>query len=152
MKAVTMNPMPTASEAAREYLRHSLPEGGWRAASLAIGRNHAFIQQYINRGKPTWLKEWDRGLLVSLYDFDADRLKQPPKKAVALPEVQSKRSRRKPRIDAETISRVYNDPICRQILEAVMRIASNRNRESPRVLDCIITLANFLVVGHPVGI
>ena len=42
--------------AARRYLESVLPLGHWAAASYAIGRDHAYIQQYIRRGAP-----WDDG-------------------------------------------------------------------------------------------
>ena len=83
-------PTPTArrkmiedqkSAAARAYLEGALPLGIWAEASKKIGHNHAFIQQFIRRGKPRFLTEPDRDLLVRTYDLDAEMLR-PPRKSV----------------------------------------------------------------------
>ena len=83
-------PTPTArrkmiedqkSAAARAYLEGALPLGIWAEASKKIGHNHAFIQQYIRRGKPRFLTEPDRDLLARTYNLDAEILK-PPRKSV----------------------------------------------------------------------
>jgi hypothetical protein len=87
-----MPPMPTPatrrklieaekSRAARAYLEGALPFGMWAEVSKKIGHNHAFIQQFIRRGKPKFLAEADRDLLVRTYDLDAEMLR-PPRKSV----------------------------------------------------------------------
>ena len=70
------------SLAARKYLEAALPLGQWSEVSKKIGHNHAFVQQYIRRGKPKFLAEADRNILVDLYDLDPERLKPPAKSAV----------------------------------------------------------------------
>ena len=62
---------------ARTYLSNFLAAHGvnLKAASLAIGRNHAYLQQFIRVGKPQWLNEPDREALVRLYGVDAGKLK-----------------------------------------------------------------------------
>ena len=81
-------PTPTArrkmiedqkSAAARTYLETALPLGMWAEASKKIGHSHAFIQQYIRRGKPRFLTEPDRDLLARTYNLDAEILKPPRK-------------------------------------------------------------------------
>ena len=67
--------------AARKYLEASLPFGQWTAVSHALGRNHAYIEQYIRRGKPKYLGETDRERLVELYGIDGERLKPPKRSA-----------------------------------------------------------------------
>jgi hypothetical protein len=83
-------PTPTArrkmiedqkSAAARAYLEGAIPFRMWAEVSKKIGHNHAFIQQFIRRGKPKFLAEADRDLLVRTYDLDAEMLK-PPRKTV----------------------------------------------------------------------
>ena len=83
-------PTPTArrkmiedqkSAAAGAYLETALPLGMWAEASKKIGHSHAFIQQYIRRGKPRFLTEPDRDLLARTYNLDAEILK-PPRKSV----------------------------------------------------------------------
>jgi hypothetical protein len=83
-------PTPTArrkmiedqkSAAARAYLEGALPFGMWAEVSKKIGHNHAFIQQFIRRGKPRFLAEAGRDLLARTYNLDAEILK-PPRKTV----------------------------------------------------------------------
>lgn len=77
--------MATHDEA-RRYLEIALANAGvdLANASRAIGRNAAYLQQYIRRGKPRWLNEQDRDTLVVLYDLEGPRL-QPPVKIVRTP-------------------------------------------------------------------
>jgi hypothetical protein len=49
-------------------------------ASKELGRNHAYLQQFVRSGKPKYLKEEDRQLLVKLYGIDPRPLMPPPKK------------------------------------------------------------------------
>jgi hypothetical protein len=74
-------PPEEAREAARKYLAKFLRAGGHEmaATSLALGLNHAYLQQYISRGKPAWLPEQVReGLVRLLPGLDTERLKPPP--------------------------------------------------------------------------
>lgn len=68
----------------RHALRQKLDAKGvdLKTASLALGRNHAYLQQFIERGKPRYLHEEDRRALADLYQIDVDDLRPPPKKSV----------------------------------------------------------------------
>ncbi len=68
-------------QAQRDYLASALKHAGvdMLQASLAIGKNKAYIQQYLADGKPQFLREEDRDVLVRLYGIDGDRLKPPVK-------------------------------------------------------------------------
>lgn len=46
-----------------------------KAASEAIGKNDAYIQQYIKRRKPVWLPEQVRIDLVRLYGTEEEQLR-----------------------------------------------------------------------------
>ena len=81
------------SFAARKYLQGALPFGCWAAASYAIGRDHAYIQQHIRRGSPRFLSEADRNVLVKLYGLDPERLKPPPKSSKTVRTVKTYRAR-----------------------------------------------------------
>lgn len=73
---------PQAAEAARRYLAETLESEGVYLGplSLQLGRNHAYIEQYIKRGKPRWLREPEREALVAAVPaLDPERLKPPPK-------------------------------------------------------------------------
>lgn len=72
--------MATDPDAARRYLKDALEEKGvpMKHASEAVGRNHAYIEQYITRGKPRWLPEPIRESLVKLCGLDGERLRPPP--------------------------------------------------------------------------
>lgn len=81
------------SFAARKYLQGALPFGCWAAASYAIGRDHAYIQQHIRRGSPRFLAEADRNILVRLYGLDPERLKPPGKPTKTVRPVKAYRAR-----------------------------------------------------------
>lgn len=51
-------------------------------ASRAMGKNHAYLQQFVRSGKPKYLKEEDRALLVAMFGIDPTPL-EPPKKLPA---------------------------------------------------------------------
>jgi hypothetical protein len=75
----------------RDYLRKALADHDveMKQASLAIGRNPTYIQQYIGTARrppaPTYLHEQDRKALVRVYPFlEEDKLK-PPEKALPTP-------------------------------------------------------------------
>lgn len=70
-----------AQDSQRAYLRTALEAAGvtLKDASLAIGRNQAYIQQYISKGVPEHLREPERDGLVRLYRVDGERLKPPPR-------------------------------------------------------------------------
>lgn len=59
-------------DAIRKRILRALEEKGadMKEASLAIGRNHAYIQQYIERGIPAKLKEHDRAALADFLGID----------------------------------------------------------------------------------
>lgn len=66
-------------EKARQDLKVALAKKGadLAAASRAIGRSHAYLQQFVKRGKPLYLHERDREKLVTLYGIDPEPLKPP---------------------------------------------------------------------------
>lgn len=70
-----------AQDSQRAYLRTALEAAGvtLKDASLAIGRNQAYIQQYISKGVPQYLREPERDALVRLYRVDGEHLKPPPR-------------------------------------------------------------------------
>ena len=68
-------------DSARKYLLASLPIGQWTEASRALSRNPTYIQQYLRRGKPQYLSDADRRILVRLYKLDPDKLRPPVKRA-----------------------------------------------------------------------
>lgn len=69
----------TDEESAREYLRRALKHAGVSMVIAAeiVGKNHAYIQQYVKHGKPRWLPEGVREALVKAYGLDAEKLKPP---------------------------------------------------------------------------
>lgn len=69
----------TPAEARQELRRAILAAGSdLKAASEALGRNHAYLQQFVESGKPKYLHERDRERLVVLYNIDPNPLKPPP--------------------------------------------------------------------------
>lgn len=68
------------SEDARSALEALVQSRGEDYASLSrlIGRNPAYIQQFIRRGTPKRLAERDRRLLADYFRVDEDRLGGPP--------------------------------------------------------------------------
>ena len=114
--------------AARRYLESMLPLGHWAAASYAIGRDHAYIQQYIRRGVPRWLAEADREVLVSVYPhLDAEQLR-PPQKLANLRVFQprgvkgDKKAKRHVKIPGE----LQDDPRAAQLLRVFNQLPSHR--------------------------
>ena len=70
----------------REFLRGKLSEHGlsMKEASERIGRNHAYLQQFLERGVPANLPEDVREKLASLIGVSPDHLRSagPPKESV----------------------------------------------------------------------
>ena len=61
----------------REFLRGKLAETGlsMKEASERIGRNHAYLQQFLERGVPAALPEGVRERLASLLGVTPDHLR-----------------------------------------------------------------------------
>lgn len=123
------------SVSARQYLEAALPFGQWQAASRAIGHDHAYIQQYIRRGVPRWLKETDRELLVALYELDADRLR-PPSRSTNLTRFRVAAGNKPPRdgdkqanIDFPGLNEVISEPGVVELVGAYMRIAADKDKK-----------------------
>lgn len=121
-------------ETARSYLEASLPLGQWAAASHAIGRDHAYIQQYIRRGVPRWLREEDRDILCRLYDLDAERLK-PPAKSANLAHINSHHPAGRDRDDKAEISlhrldELIDDPGTLNLVWACLRIVGDQEKRT----------------------
>jgi hypothetical protein len=66
-------------DAVRQLITHKLEETGltMREVSLNIGRNEAFLQQYMTRGTPKELGERDRERIAPLLGIQADELRGP---------------------------------------------------------------------------
>lgn len=130
--------MTTTSEDARKYLEDMLPLGQWRAASYAIGRDHAYLQQYIRNGKPRWLSEPDRNALVELYGLDADRLR-PPLRIAQFPEHTGRHRRDQPRLDAKAIHEIESDPCLLQVVLSWPWLIDDADRR--RATNAVLALA-----------
>ena len=78
----------------RTRLRELLRRNGlnMRQASLAIGRNHSFLQQYLTREHPRVLRHGDSEALANLLGCKPDELRHP----VVPPRRPAKRQRRRP--------------------------------------------------------
>ena len=63
-----------------------------KSASLAIGRNHSFLQQYLTREHPRVLRESDSEALANLLACKPDELRHP----IVPPRRPAKRQRRRP--------------------------------------------------------
>jgi len=63
----------------REFIRDRLARAGlsMKEASERIGRNHAYLQQFLERGVPLKLPEEVREKLAPLLDLTPDQLKTP---------------------------------------------------------------------------
>lgn len=64
---------PPPDTLSREQLPHLVRQAGLSlaAASRRIGRNHAYLQQYVRRGSPRYLSERDRHLLARILSLPA---------------------------------------------------------------------------------
>jgi hypothetical protein len=126
-------PMATPEEEARAYLNQALTEAdiSYKDASAAIGKNDAYIQQYIGRGKPYWLKEPEREALVRFVPgLNGERLKPPPKQLK--PRVNTKGTGRKRKnqsqIDAPRDSEVVYEPSALKLVRAYLKISNPERR------------------------
>ncbi|MFQ5348421.1 MAG: helix-turn-helix transcriptional regulator [Rhodothalassiaceae bacterium] len=66
---------------ARERLDHLIrttPGASYASVSALIGRNHAYIQQYIRRGRPRRLNEVDRRRIACHFSVPESELGAPP--------------------------------------------------------------------------
>lgn len=68
-------------DAVRRKLVNAIENKGWtlKDASLRMGRNHAYLQQFIERNIPSKLKEADRLKLSELLDLPEEDLGAPPR-------------------------------------------------------------------------
>ncbi len=86
-----VSPPLTLSPAARGDARVALEEAAaqrrvdWRRLSLAIGRNAAYIQQYLRRGTPRRLDEDDRAALAAYLEMDEALLRDGARGGAAVP-------------------------------------------------------------------
>ena len=60
-----------------EALIRSTPGEGYASVSRLLGRNAAYVQQFIKRGAPARLEEGDRKLIARHFDADPDTLFKP---------------------------------------------------------------------------
>lgn len=68
----------------REYVAQAIEKAGanLKSVSVAMGRNHAYLQQYVKGLSPSTLAEQDREFLVQQFQLDAERLKPPARPRV----------------------------------------------------------------------
>ena len=123
-------------ESARAYLLASLPHREWTTISRALRRNPAYIQQYIRRGKPKWLSEDDRRILVRMYDLDPTKLR-PPAKTAAPPRPRPVRERRKQMIDADLARILENSPGAPELLRTYTRMQPRDQRALLRLVGSV---------------
>jgi phage repressor protein C with HTH and peptisase S24 domain len=66
-------------DSVRDLIAKKLKERGltMKAASLQIGKSHAYLQQFLERGVPASLPEGPRGLLAALLQVPEDSLRGP---------------------------------------------------------------------------
>jgi hypothetical protein len=132
------------SRAARKYLAEALPLGNWAAVSRELDHNHAFLQQYIRRGKPLFLSEADRDRLAALYDLDPEKLKPPPKSAdlvhFRLVDDHQAGVHRgdQPDVGLHRLDEIIDDPGTLKLIWACLRIVGDKEkrrhlRSSPRL-------------------
>lgn len=62
------------------------PGESYASMSALIGRNHAYIQQYIRRGQPRRLQEGDRRAIARHFGVSEEELGGPPQRAPGLSE------------------------------------------------------------------
>src|SRR5260370_42657340 len=126
----------------RKYVGDAILAGGstLKAVSLALGRSHSYLQQYVKGRTPATLPEREREFLVGQFGLDAARLKPPP---VALPPPGALKDRRvKPtypdvaggQVDPEKLRNTMDLP-SQQLL---MRLWA---KMSPRMQQAIMDLA-----------
>ena len=60
-----------------DQLIHDHPEDDYASVSAYIGKNHAYIQQYIKRGQPKQLRASDRNILARHYGVSPEYLGAP---------------------------------------------------------------------------
>ena len=109
--------MPTDTEIARRYLEDALEREGvpLKAASELLGLNHAYLQQYIEYGKPRWLPERVRkGLLQLIPGLDEEKLKEPHRPLQPRPT--SRKRHKQGNIDIPGARQLLNDPGARELL------------------------------------
>lgn len=82
-----MYPWMMDSEAARRNLRELVRSSGSSYAELSrlLGRNAAYIQQYVSRGHPAKLEAEDRGKLARYFGVSENLLGGPDKAFVKVP-------------------------------------------------------------------
>jgi hypothetical protein len=126
------------SESARIYLNETLEREGipLKAASELLGLNHAYLQQYIEYGKPRWLPERVRLRLMQLIPLDEEKLKEPQQPL--RPRPSASHGKDKGKIDIPSYRELLNDPGARELLRLWDAISPN-NR--PLALKILHTMA-----------
>lgn len=103
-------------ESARAYLSEVLEREGipLKAASELLGLNHAYLQQYIEYGKPRWLPEPIRLGLLQILPLDEERLKPAPQ--ALRPRPASGKRHNQANVDIPSYRELLNDPGARELL------------------------------------
>lgn len=125
-------------EDARQYLEEALRREGATlvAASLEVGRNRAYIQQYIRGGKPQYLSEETRAAIVRRWpSIDPERLRPPPRKSSA----PSSNQQNQAQVHPPGYGKFVDDPRTLDLLEAWERIKKPELRDL--VLRTALTMA-----------
>ena len=127
-----------SQDEARRYLEEALAAAGtdMATASRAVARNHAYLQQYIRKGKPRWLPEQIRDGLAQLYQLDAERLRPPPAKLQ--PAGTNKRAVRngndKAQVHAPGYGQFVDDPRTLELLGIWGAMSAERRELALRIL------------------
>jgi repressor LexA len=123
---------------ARTYLAKALDDAGihMKVASEGLGLNHAYLQQYITRGKPRWLPEAVREGLKQLLPLDEEKLKPPPTKARLPRRASHSRPNRgdKSQIDTPRYGKFVDDPGQLDLLEVWDAIRPDMRDLAMRIL------------------
>jgi hypothetical protein len=121
----------TEPEEARKYLETALAEAGveMKVASEALGKNHAYLQQYIRSGKPLWLSDQVREALAAAYGIDVEPLKPPPIRLRATNKQMRAHRGDQRQIDPPRRRKLVDDPGALQLLDIWDQIRDPAMRE-----------------------
>lgn len=134
----------------REYLRSVLKEHGipLSDASRAVGKNHAYLQQFIVLGKPRVMPEDVREALVRLYPFlDAERLKPPLIEPKPLADNHSARrdSGDQPDVNPPSYGQFVDDPGTLEVLHLWGAIHPSQRELAKSILRTFAAVARKII-------
>lgn len=116
--------LKSAMDAVRKRLVNALENEGLtlKDASLRIGRNHAYLQQFVERGIPASLKESDRMKLATLLRVPESELGAPNKAGL-------------PRADNSNVSNVPEYQVHVSAGGGALVVEENKRRDWPFATD-----------------